>query len=74
MMPLYNNATGGPSSFPHQSSRDRSGVVDVVTTKDDTDRDEEKQNFRFLGVRQKEIKVSEPKCTHLSVFYEHSVI
>ena len=42
MMPLYNNATGGPSSFPHQSSRDRSGVVDVVTTKDDTDRDEEK--------------------------------
>ena len=26
----------------------------MVTTKDDTDRDEEKQNFRFLGVRQKE--------------------
>ena len=65
MMSLYNNATGGPSSFPHQSSRDRSGVVDVVTTKDDTDRDEEKQNFRFLGVRQKEIEVSERKCIHL---------
>ena len=64
-MPLYYNATGGPSSFPHQSSRDRSGVVDVVTTKDDTDRDEEKQNFRFLGVRQKEIEVSERKCIHL---------
>ena len=68
MMPLYNNATGGPSSFPHQSSRDRSGVVDVVTTKDDTDRDEEKQNIRFLDVRQKEIEVSEPKCIHLSQF------
>ena len=65
MMPLYNNATGGPSSFPHQSSRDRSGVVDVVTTKDDTDRDEEKQNIRF---RQKEIKVSDFKCIHLSQF------
>ena len=68
MMPLYNNATGGPSSFPHQSSRDRSGVVDVVTTKDDTDGDEEKQNIRFLDVRQKEIEVSEPKCIHLSQF------
>ena len=68
MMPLYNNATGGPSSFPHQSSRDRSGVVDVVTTKDDTDRDEEKQNIRFFGFRQKEIKVSELKCFHLSQF------
>ena len=45
MMQLYNNATGGQSSFPHQSSRDRSGVVDVVTTKDDTDGDEEKQNI-----------------------------
>ena len=68
MMPLYNNATGGPSSFPHQSSRDRSGVVDVVTTKDDTDRDEEKQNIRFFGFRQKEIKVSDFKCIHLSQF------
>ena len=68
MMPLYNNATGGPSSFPHQSSRDRSGVVDVVTTKDDTDRDEEKQNIRFFGFRQKEIIVSELKCIHLSQF------
>ena len=68
MMQLYNNATGGQSSFPHQSSRDRSGVVDVVTTKDDTDGDEEKQNIRFLGIRQKEIKVSEPKCIHLSQF------
>ena len=68
MMPLYNNATGGPSSFPHQSSRDRSGVVNVVTTKDDTDGDEEKQNIRFLDVRQKEIEVSEPKCSHLSEF------
>ena len=67
-MPLYNNATGGPSSFPHQSSRDRSGVVDVVTTKDDTDRDEEKQNIRFFGFRQKEIIVSELKCIHLSQF------
>lgn len=65
-MPLYNAATGGPSSFPHQSSRDRSGVVDVVTTKDDIDGDEEKQNIRFLGFRQKEIKVSELKCIHLS--------
>ena len=45
MMQLYNTATGGQSSFPHQSSRDRSGVVDVVTTKDDTDGDEEKQNI-----------------------------
>ena len=39
MMQLYNNATGGQSSFPHQSSRDRSGVVDVVTTKDDAKKD-----------------------------------
>ena len=68
MMQLYNNATGGQSSFPHQSSRDRSGVVDVVTTKDDTDEDEEKQNIRFFGVRQKEIEVSEHKCIHLSQF------
>ena len=67
-MPLYNNATGGPSSFPHQSSRDRSGVVDVVTTKDDIDGDEEKQNIRFFGFRQKEIIVSELKCIHLSQF------
>ena len=68
-MPLYNNATGGPSSFPHQSSRDRSGVVDVVTTKDDTDRDEEKQNIGFLGFRQKEIKVSS-----LNAFISHSFL
>ena len=69
MMPLYNNATGGPSSFPHQSSRDRSGVVDVVTTKDDTDGDEEKQNIGFLGFRQKEIKVSS-----LNAFISHSFL
>ena len=67
-MPLYNAATGVPSSFPHQSSRDRSGAVDVVTTKDDTERDEEKQNIRFLGFRQKEIKVSELK------FISHSYL
>ena len=69
MMSLYNNATGGPSSFPHQSSRDRSGVVDVVTTKDDTDGDEEKQNIGFLGFRQKDIKVSS-----LNAFISHSFL
>ena len=31
------NAAGGPTSFGHQSSRDRSDVLDVVTTKDDHD-------------------------------------
>ena len=33
------NAAGGTISLGHQSSRDRSDVLDVVTTKDDAKKD-----------------------------------
>ena len=45
------NAAGGRISLGHQSSRDRSDVLDVVTTKDDAEKDYQRNQILTNRIR-----------------------